>query len=380
MMSKTDAEPARRTRMQNGNRFKLGLFGMNCSGSFATTAPERWLAGWAENLEAAHLADEAGLEFILPIARWLGYGGATDRQGTSFETLSWASALLAATDDIVAFATIHVPLVHPVFAAKSIATADHVGQGRFGINIVSGWNVEEFAMFGVPLREHDERYAYSAEWVTILKRIYAENQPFDHDGKYFTLKNVEGKPKPWRPGRPMLMSAGSSAAGRGFAVKHTDCLFMTITEEASIASDVAQVRAVPGAEKVGLYASGHLLCRPTARETKEYYHYLVHEKGDWEAAEQVIAKRAAGNSQSLSPELMRRMKERVISGGATFPVIGSYDEVAEKFLRLSQAGLDGMALILVNYVREMPALRDEVLPRLERLKLRAGRSGLEKSA
>ena len=48
------------------------------------------------------------------------------------------------------------------------------------------------------------------------------------------------------------------------------------------------------------------------------------------------------------------MKERVISGGATFPVIGSYDEVAEKFLRLSNAGLDGMALILVNYVNEMP--------------------------
>jgi alkanesulfonate monooxygenase SsuD/methylene tetrahydromethanopterin reductase-like flavin-dependent oxidoreductase (luciferase family) len=82
---------------------------------------------------------------------------------------------------------------------------------------------------------------------------------------------------------------------------------------------------------------------------------------------------AAGNSQSLSPELMRKMMERVISGGATFPVIGSYDEVAEKFLRLSEAGLDGMALILVNYVNEMPVLRDEVLPRLERLKIRQSR-------
>lgn len=63
------------TRMQNANRFKLGLFAMNCSGSFATTAPERWQAGWEENLEAASLADEAGFEFILPVARWLGYGG-----------------------------------------------------------------------------------------------------------------------------------------------------------------------------------------------------------------------------------------------------------------------------------------------------------------
>jgi dimethylsulfone monooxygenase len=360
----------RATRMQSGNRFKLGLFGMNCSGSFATTAPERWLAGWSENLEAARLADEAGLEFILPIARWIGYGGQTDRQGTSFETLSWASALLASTNDIVAFSTIHIPLVHPVFAAKAIVTADHVGEGRFGINVVSGWNVEEFAMFGIALREHDERYEYSAEWVSILKKIYAENEPFDHLGKYFNLQNVWGKPRPWGNGRPILMSAGSSPAGRRFAVNHCDCLFMVITEDANIASDVAKVRAVPGAEKIGLYASGHLLCRRTQKETEEYYHYLVRERGDWEAAEQIIAKRAAGGTQSLSPDLMRRMKERVISGGATFPVIGSYDQVAAKFLQLAEAGLSGMALILVNYVQEMPVLRDEVLPRLERLQLR----------
>ena len=44
----------------------------------------------------------------------------TDRQGTSFETLSWASALLAATKEIVTFATVHVPLVNPMFAAKSV--------------------------------------------------------------------------------------------------------------------------------------------------------------------------------------------------------------------------------------------------------------------
>ena len=43
------SEGVRHTRMQNGNRFKLGLFGMNCSGSVGTTAPERWNAGWPEN-------------------------------------------------------------------------------------------------------------------------------------------------------------------------------------------------------------------------------------------------------------------------------------------------------------------------------------------
>jgi hypothetical protein len=73
-------EALRNTRMQNANRFKLGLFGMNCSCSIGTTAPERWNAGWPETQVAARLADAAGLEFLLPIARWLGYGGTTDRK------------------------------------------------------------------------------------------------------------------------------------------------------------------------------------------------------------------------------------------------------------------------------------------------------------
>ena len=81
------------TRLEGGNRFNLGLFGMNCSGSIATLAPERWKADWSSNKIAAQIADDAGVAFLLPIARWTGYGGATDRQGTSFETLSWASAL-----------------------------------------------------------------------------------------------------------------------------------------------------------------------------------------------------------------------------------------------------------------------------------------------
>jgi FMNH2-dependent dimethyl sulfone monooxygenase len=362
------AAPARRTRMQNANRFKLGLFGMNCSGSVATTAPERWNAGWAENREAARIADAAGMEFLLPIARWLGYGGLTDRQGTSFETLTWASGLLAATKDIVAFATVHVPLVNPVFAAKSCVTADHVGQGRFGLNVVSGWNVDEFGMFGAQLLEHDDRYGYTEEWVTVVKGIWSNPAPFDYSGKHFNLKNVGGKPKPWGGSRPLLMSAGSSTAGRAFASRHVDCLFMVISDEAKVADEVAALRA--GQNSLGVFASGHLICRATSKETKDYYHYLVHEKGDWEAAEAAIRKRVAGDGRSLPQDRLRAMMERFISGGGTFPVIGSYDEVAATLKRLSDAGLDGMALASVNYVQEMPVIRDELLPRLERLGLR----------
>jgi hypothetical protein len=87
-----------------------------------------------------------------------------------------------------------------------------------------------------------------------------------------------------------------------------------------------------------------LLCRRPPKETKEYYHYIVHEKGDWKAAEQAIAKRTAGGSQSIPPERMQQMKVRFISGGGTFPVIGSYDEVAATFKRIADAGIGGMAI------------------------------------
>ena len=48
------------------------------------------------------------------------------------------------------------PLVHPVYAAKQFVTADHAGEGRFGLNIVCGWNQGEFDMFGAEQREHDD--------------------------------------------------------------------------------------------------------------------------------------------------------------------------------------------------------------------------------
>ena len=172
------------TRIYGPNRFKLGFFSQNCSGGLTQTkAPEYWDASWENNVTSSRLADEAGLEFLLPVARWLGYGGEIDAEGENFETLSWATGMLAATEAITVFGTIHVALINPVFAAKQMVTADHVGQGRFGLNMVSGWNVGEHSMFGIDIREHDERYAYTEEWATIVTRLWLEDEPFDFKGK-----------------------------------------------------------------------------------------------------------------------------------------------------------------------------------------------------
>ncbi len=90
-----------RVSMHNANALKIGIFGANCSSSrTATKLPERWSASWRDCLELAQLADEAGIDFILPIGRWKGYGGETDFHGSTLETVTWACGLLARTSRI----------------------------------------------------------------------------------------------------------------------------------------------------------------------------------------------------------------------------------------------------------------------------------------
>ena len=73
--------------LAGGNALKIGLFGANCSsGRAVTKVPERWSGTWADNLRLARMADEAGIDFLLPIARWKGYGGDTDYEGETLET------------------------------------------------------------------------------------------------------------------------------------------------------------------------------------------------------------------------------------------------------------------------------------------------------
>ena len=177
-----------RAAMYNANALKVGLFGANCSsGRSATKVPERWTASWPDCLSLARMADEAGVDFMLPIARWKGYGGDTDFHGATFETITWAAGLLAATARMTVFGTVHAPLFHPLIAAKALVTADHIGEGRLGVNLVVGWNEGEFEMFGVAQREHDTRYDFAQEWLDAVKSAWSETNDFDVEGRFLTL-------------------------------------------------------------------------------------------------------------------------------------------------------------------------------------------------
>src|SRR5438309_200453 len=83
--------------------------------------------------------------------------------------------------------------------------------GLFGLNIVVGWNEDEFQMFGVTQREHEQRYDYAQEWIDAVKMAWGPQDDFDFDGQFLKLRKIRAKPKPYGGTRPLIMNAGASA-------------------------------------------------------------------------------------------------------------------------------------------------------------------------
>jgi FMNH2-dependent dimethyl sulfone monooxygenase len=363
-----------RMSLRHGNTLKIGLFGANCSsGRAVTKVPERWSGSWPDNLKLARMADQAGIDFMLPIGRWKGYGGDTDYQGATLETMTWASGLLAATERITVFGTVHAPLFHPVIAAKEMVTADHIGEGRFGLNIVVGWNEDEFEMFGVQQRDHENRYAYAQEWIDVIKLTWSDREHFDFDGQFLKLKGVRAKPKPYGDAQPVIMNAGASPVGQAFAVRNCDAFFMQASrisvEENAQRVTAVKARAREQGRDIGVYTVGVVTCRPTKKAADEYHHHCVVEHADWSAVDQILAKRKIKPDQ-MSPEEFQIRRSQFAHGNSGLPIIGDPDHVAAQLIELSKAGLAGIAISLVNYADELPYFAAEVLPRLERAGLR----------
>ncbi len=362
--------------MYNCNRLKLGFFGANCSsGRFVTKAPERWSGSWEDNLRLARMADEAGIDFLLPIGRWKGYGGDTDYQGATWETITWATGLLAQTRRITVFGTVHSALFPPLIAAKQIVTADHVGHGRFGLNVVCGWNEGEFEMFGVKPGDHERRYRLGQEWLDVLRLVWQKDD-FDFDGEFFQLRGVREKPKPFGGARPLIMNAGASGDGRAFALRNCDAWFTTIRlpsfhqaslEQASEVVQAAKADARAAGNEIRAYTVGVIVCRPTRREAEDYYRYITQDLADWSAIDSILGMKGL---LSRPPEEVDRFRHEYALGNGGLPFIGSPDDVAGYLAQVSEAGFDGCGLSFVNYAEEFPFFRAEVLPRLEHMGLR----------
>jgi len=359
----------------NDNKMKIGIIGMNCShGSTITTAENAWEMNWPDTRQVSVMADQAGFEVLLPVARWKGYGGPTNFNNRTFETFTWASAVAAATDYSCIFSTAHVPLVHPVTAAKQCATIDHISGGRFAFNIVCGWFRNEFEMFAADWRQHDVRYEYAAEWLEFVQRIWREDKAFDFDGVYFTAKQVWSEPKPLQTPSLPIMNAGGSPAGQKFAATHADMNFV-ILKEREMAAGKAQINSLKtmarnAGRNIQSWIHVYVVCRDTEKEAQDYLDYYVREKGDYEAVNNLL-EIFEMNSETLPAEVLEQFRFHFIAGHGGYPLVGTPEQIVDEMNKLIQIGVDGVLISWVDYKTEAKQWIDEVLPLMEQAGQRA---------
>ena len=358
----------------NDNTMKLGVMAFNCShGSTVTMADGVWPMNWADNATLAKMVDQSGMEVLLPVGRWKGYGGETNFNNRTFESFTWASGISAITEHCTVFATVHAPLIHPVAAAKMAATIDHISNGRFAINLVAGWFKNEFEMFNSIWREHDQRYEYASEWVELVKRLWIENNEFDFQGKFFQGKGLWSQPKPLQQPRLPIMNAGSSTQGQNFSSRHADMNFVMLRQKDEV-SDINQIKnlktlATDMGRSSQCWIHAYVVCRDTEKEARDYLHHYVVEKGDDVAVKNMLDIFGL-QSKTLEPAVLDDFKYHFKAGHGGYPLVGTPEQIVLDIQKLSQMGVDGILLSWVDYLKEAQEWIEQVIPLLEEAELR----------
>jgi alkanesulfonate monooxygenase SsuD/methylene tetrahydromethanopterin reductase-like flavin-dependent oxidoreductase (luciferase family) len=357
------------------NPFKLGLFGLNVDNACAiTTIDGVFHPTWPKVKALTRTADAAGFEAVVPVARWRGFGGKTNFNGACYETFTWAAGVGGATENVAVFATSHVPTIHPIVAAKQATTVDHISGGRFALNVVCGWFAPELEMFGSTLLEHDERYAYAAEWLEVMKRLWTAEEEFDYSGRYFQIKRGFHQPKPIQRPFPPIMNAGGSGVGRHFAARYCDMIFIHIKGEDMEAArrDVEEVRNLARRDygrDIQVWANCYCVIGDTDAEAFRFRDWYVREKGDWEAVDNLV--RVMGLQSGVLPkEQLEGAKYHFIAGWGGYPLVGTPQRIAEEIGRLARVGLDGALLSWARYEEGLARFIAEVLPLIEQAGLR----------
>jgi alkanesulfonate monooxygenase SsuD/methylene tetrahydromethanopterin reductase-like flavin-dependent oxidoreductase (luciferase family) len=361
----------------NENKLKLGVFGINWSGVAFVQSPARLVPRWKDSLEVARLADGMGFEAIVPVSRWVGLvpGKPRDASAQNLESFTWASAVCVSTRQAGVFATCPIHAYHPMLAAKQAATIDQISGGRFGLNIVAGWNPTEAGLFGHTILDHDARYRRASEWVEIVQKVWTSEEEFDHEGEFWTIHDAYTVPLPAQEPGPPIMNAGGSGQGRDFAARHADMAFVSLRtdeleEAAAMVDDYRTYAREHYGRELGVWSHGYVVHSETDEEAQRKADEL-YANGDFEAVDAMMAGLVKTHSAGVDDENFQTVRRNIVLGSSGFPLIGSTETIADRLQFLSRAGIDGVLVTWLDYPNGLRHFRQEILPILEERGLRA---------
>ena len=309
---------------------------------------------YAYNRHSAALAEEHGFDFIMSMGKWRGYGGATGHWDHTLESMTMMAGLAEATERVGVWATIHANIFHPALAAKMFTTLQEISGGRAGMNIVVGSYADEFRQMGLWREdvEHADRYRYTEEWATALRRLWTEDS-VTLNGEFFDLEDCRSLPHPASP--PTIIGAGRSPAGLAFQARHCDGSFLT-------AQDLPGLRDESAREGRTIRTYSMLTVIMDDSDAAAEARRLEYGRGaDIQAI--VNMKRSWG----LPPDkALSLTAERPEDEAFQAPfVTGSPATVAKRINEIvAEAELDGLMLIFPDYHADLAAFGERVMPML----------------
>jgi pyrimidine oxygenase len=297
------------------------------------------------NRQIVRLAEGVGFTFALSMARFRGLGAQGDHWDHALESLTLTSALIASTERLKLYASIATLTLPPAVVARMAVTTDDVAPGRFGLNIVAGWNRPEYEQMGMwPGDEFfDDRYAYAEEYVTILRELWASGRS-SFKGRYFALEDCQCLPLP--KGGIDIVYAGNSGRGRQFTAQYADYNFTIAKDVDSLAQTNDEL--VRGSARCG-------------RTVSSYPLFVVIIDSTDDAAEARLACYDAG-VPSVAPGTAGGQRARSVGSSAPL-LVGSPSTVAAQLQEFAAVpGTGGIMLIFDDYLDGVARFGAEVLP------------------
>ena len=303
------------------------------------------------NRAVVQKAEDYGLEFALSMVKLHGYGGPTEYWDYNLESFSLMAGLAAVTTRIKLMATVAVLTLPPALVARMAVTIDSIAPGRFGINIVSGWQKAEYDQMGLWPGDayFGYRYDYSSEYVAVMRELW-ETGKSDFKGRYFTMNDCRLLPKPTSP--ITVVSAGQSDRGMKFVADYCDYNFVAAAEDnnpAAVASTIARMKqATAGVDrKIGALVLLMVIADETdaAAEAKlrTYNEGADIEALAWMAGQSAMDVKASKESTAaLLSQARRNAKASYLQ---TF--CGSYAKVAALLDEIAE--IDGVAGVMLAF-------------------------------
>lgn len=208
--------------------------------------------GWLRNVDDENMeptwdyvkklairSEEIG--FDLALIAELNLNDIKGEQAPSLDAWSTAAALAAVTHKQELMVAVRPTFHNPALLAKQAANIDHISNGRLSLNVVSSWWRDEATKYGVGFEQHDDRYARTAEWLTVLNGVWQQDG-FSFSGKYYQVANNTLQPKPLSRPRPALYAGGESDTAKDLISATCDGYVMHGDEPATIGKRIRDMK------------------------------------------------------------------------------------------------------------------------------------------